>query len=164
MLKNHLRSILRGLKRNKAYAFINITGLAIGFAAAALIAIYVYQEFTYDKYYQDHERIYRLSARGFALSSIAHLNELKNEVAGVEATVNIMPNNSGTLKLEEATFIEEAVYYGTQDYLRVFAQDFVYGQPETAFDAPNAIMLTESVAQKLFGTENPLGQVVTLST
>lgn len=164
MLKNHIKSILRNLKRNKGYAAINITGLAIGFASAALIAIYVFQEFTYDKYYKDHERIYRLSARSFALSSTAHLNLLKSNVAGVEATVNIMPNNSGTLKYERASFIDDGVYYASEDYLKVFNQQFIYGNPETAFDAPNSILLNASVAQKVFGNQNPVGQSVQLST
>ena len=53
---------------NKGYAIINISGLAIGFAAAALIAIYVNQEFTYDRHYKGHENIHRLSARNFAFS------------------------------------------------------------------------------------------------
>lgn len=164
MLKNHIKSIFRGLKRSKAYAFINITGLAIGFAAAALISIYVYQEFTYDQYYKDHERIYRLSNPSFALSSIAHLNQLKNEAAGVEAVVNVMPNPSGTLKHEERSFIEKEVYYGTAEYLKIFEQSFVYGNPATAFDEPNSILLTESMARKVFGDQNPLGESLTLST
>ncbi len=164
MLKNHIKSILRNFKRNKGYATINITGLAIGFASAVLIAIYVFQEFTYDKYYEDHERIYRLSARSFALSSTAHLNLLKSNVAGVEATVNIMPNNSGTLKYEQASFIDGAVYYASEDYLKVFDQQFVYGNPETAFDAPNAILLNSTIAQRVFGNQNPVGESVQLST
>lgn len=164
MLKNHIKSIFRNLKRNKGYTTINITGLAIGFASAALIAIYVFQEFTYDKHYKDHERIYRLSARNFALSSIAHLNLLKGEVPGVEAVTNVMPNPSGTLKKGISSFIEKDVYYGTEGYLQVFNQNFIYGNPETAFDSPDAILLTASMAQKVFGGENPVGQEVDLAT
>ncbi len=164
MLKNHIKSILRGLGRSKAYALINITGLAIGFAAAALISIYVYQEFTYDRYYKEHERIYRLSAATFAMSSIAHLTQLKNEVAGVEAVVNIMPNPSGTLKLDEKSFIEKQVFYSTAEYLTVFEQPFVYGNPATAFEAPNSLLLSESMARKVFGDANPVGETLTLST
>lgn len=164
MLKNHLKSILRSLKRNKAHSVINISGLAIGFAAAALIAIYVFQEFTFDRHYTDHKRIYRLSAHTFALSSIAHLDLLKQNMAGVEATVNVMPNPSGTLKHNQQSFIEESVYYSTDDYLQVFEQDFVYGNPETAFDAPNALLLSQSMAERIFGNSNPLGEELSLST
>jgi putative ABC transport system permease protein len=164
MLRNHIKSILRNLRRQKGHAAINITGLAIGFASATLIAIYVFQELTYDQYYKDHERIYRLSAKNFALSSIAHLNLLENKVPGVEAVTNVMPNPSGTLKKGVTSFIEKDVYYGTDGYLKVFEQPFVYGNPETAFDAPNAILLSASMAQKLFGTSNPIGEELTLST
>lgn len=164
MLKNHIKSILRNLKRNKGHATINITGLAIGFASAALIAIYVFQEFTYDKHYKDHKQVYRLSARNFALSSIAHLNLLKDQVPGVEAVTSVMPNPSGTLKKGVSSFIEKDVYYGSQDYLSVFEQRFVYGNPATAFEAPNSLLLTASMAVKVFGDQNPIGQEVELST
>ena len=164
MLKNHLKSILRNLKRNRAYAVLNITGLSIGFAAAVLIAVYVKQEFTFDQHYQGHERVYRLSARSFAFSSIAHLSLLESKVAGVEATVNIMPNPSGTLKYEEASFIEKSIFYATEGYLDIFKHKFLYGNPETAFDRPDALIITASMAKKIFGKENPLGKPIRVST
>lgn len=164
MLRNHIKSIFRNLKRNKSYALINITGLAIGFASAALIAIYVFQEFTYDKHYKDHKQVYRLSGRSFALSSIAHLNLLKAEIPGVESVTNVMPNPSGTIKKGVSSFIEKEVYYGTEEYLKVFDQPFVYGNSETAFDSPNAVLLTVSMAEKIFGIRNPIGEELEVST
>lgn len=164
MFKNHIKSILRSLKKNKGYTVINISGLAIGFAAAILIAIFVNQEFTYDKFYKDHERIYRLSAKSFAFSSIAHTNLLKQELAGVEATVNLMPVANGTLKRDNQSFIETGVFYTTADYLKVFDLEFVYGNAETALGAPDAMLITESLANKLFGNKNPVGEALKLST
>ena len=164
MFRNHLKSIFRSLVKNKGYAAINISGLAIGFAAAVLIAIYVNQEFTYDKHYEHHERTYRLSSRGFAFSSIAHLNQVKENVAGVEATAYLMPTASGTLKYGNASFIEPSVFYGTQDYLKVFDHSFVHGNPQTAFDAPNSLIMTASVAKKIFGNQNPIGELIQMST
>ncbi len=164
MLKNHFKSIFRSLKRNKGYSAINISGLAIGFAAAMLIAIYVNQEFTYDRHYQDNERIYRLSGRSFAFSSIAHLNYLQNNMAGVEAWVNVMPNPSTTIKYDNRNFIQEDTYYTTSEYLKVFKHDFVLGNPETALDDINALILTESLAKKIFGSRNPLDELVSFSS
>ncbi len=164
MFRNHLKSIIRSLKKNRGYTLINISGLAIGFAAAILIAIYVNQEFTYDKHYKNHEQIYRLSARNFAYSSIAHLNLLKEKVAGVEATVMVQPISSSTLKYQNSSFVEEAVYYSTKDYLKVFDQKFVYGNPETAFDAPNALLLSASMSKKIFGNQNPIGEIIEVNS
>ncbi len=164
MFKNHLISIIRSLKRNKVYAAINISGLAIGFASALLIGIYVNHEFTYDEHFSDHDRIYRLSARSFALSSIAHLDYLSENVAGIEAKVMVQPLKSATLKYEDKGFIEESFFFSTKEYFKVFDHKFVYGEPETAFDAPNAIILTASMSEKIFGNRNPIGETVALTT
>ncbi|OEK04181.1 ABC transporter permease [Roseivirga misakiensis] len=165
MFKNHLISILRNLKRSKGYTVINISGLAIGFATAILIGIYVSQEFSYDKHIKDYERVYRLSNRNFAFASITHMNMLQENVAGVEATVNIMPHTSGTIKYgQSGSIIEPSVFYSTQEYLKVFDIPFVYGNPETAFDKPSSILITKSMSKKMFGDKNPLGESVSLST
>lgn len=159
MFRNHLLSIFRNLKRNKAYATINIMGLAIGFAAATLIAIYVKSEFTYDQHYAGHEKVYRLSANSFALSSIAHLNQIKSNVAAVEHVVSIMPNPSASLKTESGKSLAVKDYfYVTEDYSDVFEHEFILGNPEGALDAPDALILTESMSRKLYGDKNPIGE------
>ncbi|WP_420385991.1 FtsX-like permease family protein [Roseivirga sp.] len=159
MLRNHLLSIFRNLKRNKAYASINIMGLAIGFAATTLIAIYVKSEFTYDQHYAGHEKVYRLSANSFALSSIAHLNQIKNNVAAVEHVVSIMPNPSASLKTESGKSLAVKDYfYVTEEYSDVFKHTFILGNPEGALDAPDALILTESMSRKLYGDKNPIGE------
>lgn len=161
MLKNHLLSILRNLKRNKAYAAINIMGLAIGFAAATLIAVYVRSEFTFDKHYPQHERIFRLSANNFALSSVAHLNQLKNNIAAIEEVVNVMPNPSTSLKTESGKSLAvKDYYYVTEGYSQIFKHEFVLGNEETALASPNGLILTETLARNLYGSQNPIGQTL----
>ena len=165
MLKNHLLSILRNLKRNKAYASINIMGLAIGFAAATLIAVYVQREFTYDQHYVDHDKIFRLSAESFALSSIAHLNHIKNTVAGVEDVANVMPNPSASLTTEtQVSLAIKDFFYVTEGYSQVFQHNFLLGDEKTALSSPNGLVLTQSMAQKLFGNLNPIGQKLQVNT
>lgn len=161
MLKNHLLSILRNLRRNKAYASINIMGLAIGFAAATLIAVYVKSEFTYDQHYPDHDKVFRLSANSFALSSIAHLNQIKENSALVEEVVNIMPNPSASLTTEDGKSLAVKDYfYVTEGYGDVFKHEFVLGNEEGALSSPNGLILTETMATNLFGSQNPIGQKV----
>ncbi|MHA7101487.1 ABC transporter permease [Roseivirga pacifica] len=165
MLKNHLLSIYRNLKRNKGYAAINIIGLAIGFAAATLISVYVKSEFTYDEHYANHDRIYRLSANNFALSSIAHLNQVKEYSPLVEEVVNLMPNPSATIKTAAGkSLVIKDFFYTTEGYNTVFEQDYVLGNAETSLSVPNGLILTETMAKKLFGKANPVGQKVSVST
>lgn len=164
MIKNQLLSFIRNLQRNKGYAFINIAGLAVGFAAALLISIYVYQEYTYDRHHSEYEKIYRISAPNFAFCSVAHLTHLEENVSGVESWVSVMPTPGGTLTIDENKFAEEGTFYVTEDYFDVFPQDLIYGNSITAFENPSSIVLTESVATKVFGSENPVGLRVRFSS
>ncbi|MEQ9402921.1 MAG: FtsX-like permease family protein [Cyclobacteriaceae bacterium] len=164
MIRNHLLSFFRNLSRNKGYAFINISGLAVGFAAAFLISIYVYQEYTYDRHHNGYEKIYRFSAPNFAFSSIAHLKHLEENVAGVESWVSVQPTPSGTLTVGEDGFVEENTYYVTEDYFKVFPQELLFGNSGNALENPSSIVITESLSRKIFGKENPVGLQVKLSS
>lgn len=165
MFRNHLTSIIRSLKRNKGYALINISGLAIGFSAALLIGIYVSKEFTFDQHYNNHEQVYRLSGKSFALSSVAHLNKIKKEVPGIDAVVNIMPNPSATLTLaNNQSFVDQSVYYSTEAYFDIFEHELIYGTAKEALTNPKGLVLTESFAKKLFGTLNPIGEELSVAT
>lgn len=164
MIRNQLLSFLRNLKRNKGYAAINISGLAVGFAAAFLISVYVFQEYSYDQHHTEHEKIYRLSAPNFAFSSIAHLTLLEQSTSGIESWVSVMPTPSGTLTVGEDGFLEDNTYYVSEDYFKVFPQDLVFGTSRSAFSNPSSIVITESVSRKIFGSENPVGLQVKLSS
>ena len=164
MLKNHLISIIRSLKKNKGYTLINVSGLAVGFAAAILIAIYVNQELTYDKHHKDYDRIFRLSARSFAFSSMAHLNHLSENMAGVESWVALGGTTTATVKYDNRSWVEKDVYYASGDFFEVFEQDFLVGDGASALEAPNSVVITASIAGKIFGGENPVGKTVELST
>jgi len=85
-------------------------------------------------------------------------------MAGIEAKVMVQPLKSATLKYEDKGFIEESFFFSTKEYFKVFDHEFVYGKPETAFDAPNAIILTASMSEKVFGNKNPIGETVALTT
>lgn len=164
MVKNQLLSFLRNLGRNKGYASINISGLAVGFAAALLISIYVYQEYTYDRHHAEHEKIYRLSAPNFAFSSLAHLQHLQQNVSGIESVATVMPTPSGTLTVDEEGFVEDGTYYVNEDYFKVFPQELIFGNSRNAFENPSSLVITESISKKIFGSENPVGLQVKLSS
>lgn len=164
MIKNQLLSFLRNLRRNKGYASINISGLAVGFAAALLISIYVYQESSYDRHHAEYDKIYRLSAPSFAFSSLAHLQHLEQNVSGIESFVTVMPTLGGTLTVGEEGFVEDGTYYVTEDYFEVFPQELIFGNSRNAFKKPSSLVLTESVSQKIFGSENPVGLQIKLSS
>ncbi len=164
MIKNHLRSFLRNLSRNKGYAFINISGLAVGFAAALLISIYVYQEYNYDRHHNEYEHIYRMSSPTFGFSSTAHVKYLIENTSEIESWVSMLPTPSGTLTIDGDGFVEDDTYYVTRDYFKVFPQELIHGNSRAALADPNSLVITESLSKKVFGNENPVGLRVKLSS
>jgi putative ABC transport system permease protein len=164
MLINHLLTFVRNLSRNRTYAFINILGLAIGFASTLIISIYVMQEFTYDKFHKDYNRIYRLSANSFAFTSVAHLNYLEQQLSGIDAWVEVIPTPGSTIKYKGISYLEEQTYFTTDKYFEVFEQDLYLGDSESALESPNSVILTKSIAAKIFGSNNPIGESIELTT
>ncbi len=164
MVKNHLLSFLRNLSRNKGYAFINISGLAVGFASALLISIYVFQEYNFDRHHKEYEKIYRVSAPSFAFTSTAHMEYLEQNVSGIESWVSLMPTPSGTLTIDQDGFVEDGTYYVTGDYFEVFPQELLLGNSRVALSDPGSLVITESLSKKIFGRENPVGLRVSLSS
>ncbi len=171
MFRNYLAAALRNLVRNRLYAAINIAGLAIGFAAALLIALFVRDEFNYDTWVPGHERIYRISA--YALlggqkiySDIIPLGaaaQLKQEFPEIDAVTRFAEDDGArSVHHGDIEFLEK-VYWADTNLFDVLPFPLIAGDAATAFDAPDSIVITRSVARKYFGRDTPLGEILELS-
>ncbi|KAB7732850.1 FtsX-like permease family protein [Rudanella paleaurantiibacter] len=169
MLTNYLKIAWRNLMRHKGISAINLVGLAFGLATCLLISLFVFDELSYDRFNTKADRIVRVIFR-------ASINNEKIR----EATV--MPPVAQTLKAQypevlEATrirdagtpvvayadkaFREENIAYVDSNFFEVFTLPFRQGNSQTALNAPNTAVITTTMAQKYFGTANPMGQVLT---
>jgi putative ABC transport system permease protein len=166
MFKNYLTVALRSLVKNKAFSFINISGLAIGMACCILILIFVQDELTYDSYHMNADRIYRLIAlnksageeRYFAPIGAPVAENFDQSLPEVQKAVRF---NTGSRVLVEylgKKYFEERFFFGDPGVFEVFDFPIIRGDSRTALSAPFTVVITETTAGKYFGNEDPVGK------
>jgi putative ABC transport system permease protein len=172
LLSNYLKIGLRKIRRQTIYSLINIVGLAVGLACCAVIILYVTNELTYDSYHPDSERIFRISVHQInpvgehrSASTPAPLApELLASYPQVEQVVRIIPpfeNSANVLVVREnRRFFENRVFFADPEIFQVFHIPFLQGSPQGALDEPNTVVICESMAEKYFQGESPLGQTL----
>ena len=170
MLKNSFLVVLRGLKRDRAYALINIGGLAVGIACFVLLGLYLRSELTYDQHFDKHDQIYRvvseIDANGkvdrASISSMFLGGLLRDEYPDVIDSVRIQ-HIGNTRKLW--TGGDTAIYWdsyvvGDDNIFDVFSHEIIYGDPATALVDPLSIAVSETLAKRYFGDRNPIGETL----
>lgn len=170
MIKNYLKVAIRHLFRQPLYAFLNILGLTIGLAASLLILLYLSQELGYDSYHEKNDRVYRISsdftepdnAFRWAVTQMPLAQELKAQFGEVEEYVRFIENGNTRFQREEQenSFYEDDIYFVDSTIFDVFTFNLVKGTMEEALQEPNSIVLNQTLAQRFFGDENPLGQTL----
>ena len=152
MLKNYIKIALRSLFKNKVYTAINLFGLAIGIACCLLISLFVYDEMSYDKFFDDSERIYRVAlerqypnnTRYFGSSPVnlaTVLKEYYDEVEEAGRIYRMFFQNQLTVTLDDRTFNETKFLFTDNDFFKVFSFQFLEGNPATALDSPEKIVI-----------------------
>jgi len=171
MLKNCLLVGLRSLLRHPLYSVINISGLAIGIACSMMIWTFIQYELSYDGYHEKADRLYRvvLNARLMgkeirgAVAPAPMAGALTEEVSEVETATRLRTRGDVYVRRGDRRFTEE-VFYADRTYFDVFTHRLVRGDPATALKEPNSIVLTESAAEKYFGSEPAIGAGLTLNS
>lgn len=169
MLRNYLAAALRNLARNRLYAGINLLGLAVGFAAAILIALYVRDELTFDRFWPGHEQVYRLAVTSaspqfkipaeFAPPELAA--EVKAAFPQVEAIARLWL--SGADLKHGNVELSERVMWADAEIFKVLQFQVVAGDLPSALEQPNEVVLTRTLARKYFGRKDPIDETLTLN-
>lgn len=177
MLLSYLKIGWRNIRKYKSSSAINIIGLSVGIASFILIALYVTNELSYDKHFADAENIYRVTiknydsegaiSRQWAFASAGHAPRLKSDYSSIQYATRFMPWAFPDLQYGDKKFPGEQVVFTDDDVFNVFNFRFIRGNPESAFDKITSMVLTESSAIKIFGTDwkeqEILGETITLS-
>jgi len=169
MIKNYLKSALRNITRNKFYSVLNILGLSIGLISTIFILLYIQDELSFDKYNKNYKRIYRLESDfcvnqkhdKFAVTAIPMAPALKLEYPEIESYTRLLRNEDMLIKYNGKELYENDIWYADSTYFSIFSCNFIAGVPEKALNEPNTIVLTQKLAEKYFGTENPVGKIIT---
>ncbi len=169
MLRNYLRTSLRHLVRNKQFTVINISGLAVGIAASLIILFYVRHELAYDRFVPEHERIFRIGinvANGqhpMTWLQMPHGEMLAKEHSDVvEAVVRFQVRKDRLFAVGDKQFYGETVAYADPNVFDVFGYPLIHGNPRSVLQSQESIVLSESMAKKYFGDENPVGHIMSL--
>ncbi|MGF6925543.1 hypothetical protein QFZ48_001043 [Chitinophaga sp. W2I13] len=159
MLKNYFKIAFRNIVRHKAFATINIAGLAIGMACSIFILLWVQHELSYDKFHKNAGTIYRLTAGG-ATNSGPMVPELKARIPAIKNFVRFSQPTPTVFETGTKKFEEKAVFYADSSLLQVFSFPLLNGNAETALIRPDAVLITEDMAKKYFGNEDPIGKIL----
>lgn len=169
MLKNYLNIALRNLRKNKIYSFINIFGLAIGIACFIVIGLYVYNELSYDRYHKNADKIYRVGVT-LKLNGITY-DEASIPFPAAEVLQSDFPEVKNSFRLFKEVlfplvkygdykFSEQKFYFADKSIFEVMDFEFVKGNPTTALEGINSVVITESTAEKYFGKQDPIGKTL----
>ncbi len=169
MFKNYFTTAFRNLWRNKIFSLINIVGLSVGLACCMLIFLYTKDELSYDRFHENKDKIYHLTAdftnpegqvnKGSSTGMMPGPN-FKRQVPEVEDFVRIQSANF-TVKRGTDVFDQEALY-ADDNFFSIFTFPMLQGSPKTALKDMHSVVLSEEIADKYFGKKNALGQVLEL--
>ncbi|MCH8247366.1 MAG: ABC transporter permease [Bacteroidetes bacterium] len=169
MLRNYFKTAFRMLRKQKAFTALNIAGLSIGMALSILVLLFIQYELSFDGFHEKADQIYRVNRAGFdpasgafemPLTSPLLAQDLSDEFPEIVMTTRIWRKSFVKFKVEDRLFLESEYLYADANVFDVFDIRLVRGNPKTALVNPNSVVLTEEMAEKYFGDEDPIGQTI----
>lgn len=174
MLKNYIKVALRSLGKQKVYTAINITGLAVSITACLLIVLYVKHEISYDKFFPNADRIYKLvlerkypnHSTFFSIVPHSYAGTMQRDFPEVENNLHMLGPNQNTLvnykvdDRETKSFEENFLFFADTSFFSFFDIPLIKGDKRTALLSPNQVIVSQSTASRYFGSEDPLGKVL----
>ena len=162
MFFNYLKVALRNIIKHKGISFINIFGLAVGMTCALLIILWVQVQLSYDTGQVNRDRLYRLENETWVVMP-PYLRETTVVFPEVEQAIRFYFWLEPTIKHNENIFTVTEFALVDDPVFEAFNFDFIAGNPDTALESPFSLILTESIAKRLFGNDDPMGKIVQMN-
>ena len=171
MWRNYFKTTVRSLTRNRIYAGVSILGLGLGISCAVLIALYITDELSYEDMHVKKERIYRgyidlemTEVLHAGVSPMALGPTLVSDYPEFETFSRIVSaGNEVTVRVEDRIYTEEHIWFADSSFFDIFSFDFILGDPASALIEPNSVVLSRTMAEKVFGTYEVLDTTVRLN-
>ncbi len=173
MLKNYLKIAYRNLVKNRIYTAINIFGLTLGLTCCILIFLQVKDELGYDRFWKDHQQIYRVALERvypdhinlYAIIPDGFAQVFKNEIPEVEDATRLFGggNFANTVLVGEDVYEEKQVVFADSNFFELFPLRLLAGDVNTALYKTNALVLSEKTARKYFGNKEAVGKLIKLN-
>jgi putative ABC transport system permease protein len=168
MIRNYFVTTVRNIRKQRAFTFINVFGLAIGMAACLLALLYIRDELSYDRYNVKADRIQRLTARLYQQGREILISGagapvgpyLKEHFPEVEDAVRFRQEGSIRVKVGETSFRETNVVHSEPSFFNIFTVPLLRGDAAEALASPRTLVLSRTTAAKYFGRDDPLGKTV----
>jgi len=170
MIKNYFKIAWRNLMKYKFISFINLFGLAVGLTCCLLISTYVLNELSYDRYNKNAENIYRVTRTFKNAAGVVSLKlsavappfgyYFPTEFPEIKQMTRLLNTGTVPFKYGDKIIAEPNVYFADQNLFNVFTLKVLKGNPQTALKEPFSVMLTENIAKKYFGNEDPMNKVI----
>jgi putative ABC transport system permease protein len=167
MLGNYFKITFRNMKRHKGYTFINIAGLAVGIACTIIILLWVQDELSFDRFYENADRIHRIVADwekynwdGFDKVPGPLALAIKEEIPSILHAARISECSRQVFKYKNNVFYESNGIIADPFFFKIFSFPFLRGDLKTSFSEPSSIVISESMARKYFGDEDAFGKTI----
>ena len=170
MIKNYFKIAWRNFIKYRTISAINLLGLTIGLTSCLLITIYILNELSYDKYNKNADNIYRVTRSFNNQDGVVSLTfgtiapafgfYMPTDFPEIQKMTRLLDNGITPLRYKEKLFNEKEVFFADENLADVFTLNVLKGNPHTALVDPNSVMLTEEVAKKYFGDEDPMDKVL----
>lgn len=172
MLRNLIKHSIRSFKRQRAYIVINILGLSIGIACSLLIALFVLNEISYDKFNTKKDSIYRMVLNGkiggqevtVAYSAAVIGPTMVKEVPEVQDFLRMNAVGPTTIEYNKQTFTEDNIVETDSSFFNFFTIPVIKGDRDNLLNAPRKAVLSETIAKKIFGKENPIDKTIKIGS
>ncbi len=170
MIKNYFKIAWRNLMKYKFISFINLFGPTVGITCCLLIAAYIFNELSYDKFNDKADRIYRVTRSFNTPDGVENLHLsavappfgplLKNDFPDIQKITRILPNGNTAIKYGDKLINESTVYFADENLFDFFSVPVLKGNEKNALTEPYSIMLTNEMAKKYFGDEDPMNKMI----
>ncbi len=167
MFRNYLMIAFRNMQRQKVFSLINILGLSLALMVCLWIFLFIKDEFSFDRFHKNRDSIYSVFKTDHHFENQRRLFEpnigpaLKNQFPGMKYSVRLTQRDV-VARYKDRMFAEQCQYVD-QDFFRMFSFDMIQGEAATALEKESAVVLTEGLAGKYFGRENPIGKILTIT-
>ncbi|MBN2136074.1 MAG: ABC transporter permease [Acidobacteria bacterium] len=168
MFSNFFKTALRNLKKYKFYSILTIAGLALGISSSLIVLLYLQDELTWDRQYNEYDRIYRYGVEMTIAGETSRQDSvspdvgplLKGDIPCIEDYVTMRNPGTMIVKHGDNAFYESNLAWASEATFKVFNFKFIHGNPETCLKDLHTIVLTKKLAKKYFGDNNPLGETL----
>lgn len=171
MIKSFFKLSIRNLfRKNRYFTVVNITGLGIGLASVLLVSLFIYDEYSFDRYHRNSDRIYRIildftSEEGntvnWARTSAPIGEHLQGAYPEIESVVRLRKNpGTDLLSHDDIKFYEERIFFADSTYANVFDLPLKTGNSSLVLKDKNSVVITEALGRKYFKSEDPIGKTL----